>query len=86
MIQIVMYATGACPYCARARQLLSRKGVSFDEIRVDHDPGKWDEMEERSGRDTVPQVFAGDRHLGGFDDLVELDMDGELDTALGLDQ
>jgi len=52
-------------------------------IDVDDDPSKWEEMEKRTGRDTVPQIYIGERHVGGFDDLVELDMDGELDPLLG---
>ncbi|MCG5499687.1 glutaredoxin [Ectothiorhodospira sp. A-7Y] len=68
-----------------ARRLLRSKGVSFEEIRVDRDPVQREVMEQRSGRETVPQVFAGDRHLGGYTDLVALDRQGELDALLGLD-
>ena len=59
--------------------------MSYDEIRVDVDADRWREMSSRSGRDTVPQLFVGERHVGGFDDMVELDLDGELDPLLGLD-
>jgi len=83
--QIQIYTSQLCPYCQRARRLLERKGVTYEEIRVDLEPGRWNEMSKRSGRDTVPQLFVGERHVGGFDDMVELDMDGELDTLLGLD-
>ena len=83
MTEVVIYTTAACPYCMRARRLLERKGVSFQEIRVDLEPSRWQEMEERSRRNTVPQIFIGDRSIGGFDDLAELDFDGELDGLLG---
>lgn len=81
---IVMYATGLCPYCMWARQLFEQKGVSWDEIRVDKEPERRDEMEDRSGRYTVPQIFIGDFHVGGYDDLAALDRAGELDGLLGL--
>ncbi|WP_412851968.1 glutaredoxin 3 [Ectothiorhodospira shaposhnikovii] len=81
---VVMYGTGSCVFCMLARRLLKGKGVSFDEIRVDQDPAQRELMERRSGRETVPQVFVGDRHLGGYTDLVELDRRGELDVLLGL--
>lgn len=82
-VPVVMYATGGCVFCLLARRLLKKKGVAFQEIRVDRDPEQWDVMEARSGRHTVPQVFAGERHLGGYSDLAELDRAGELDAALG---
>ena len=82
--RVVMYATELCGYCQRARRLLERKGVTYEEIRVDREPARRAEMQARSGRTSVPQVFAGERHLGGFDDLVELDLDGELDALLGV--
>ena len=85
MPEIVIYTTQTCGYCQRAKRLLERKGVSYDEIRVDVDANHWREMSSRSGRDTVPQLFVGERHVGGFDDMVELDLDGELDALLGLD-
>lgn len=83
-IPVVMYATGGCIFCFLARRLLKHKGVVFQEIRVDRDPEQWDVMEARSGRHTVPQVFAGERHLGGYTDLAALDREGALDEALGL--
>ncbi len=79
--KVVMYATGWCPYCARARQLLAGKGVAFEEIDVEA-TGR-EEMIRRSGRRTVPQVFIGDTHVGGSDDLHALDAAGKLDTLLG---
>lgn len=82
MSQVRMYCTDICPYCQKAERLLERKGVTPEKIRVDLDPERLSEMMALSGRDTVPQVFVGERHLGGFDDLVELDLDGELDGLL----
>jgi glutaredoxin 3 len=81
---VVVYSTGWCPYCVRAKALLERKGVPFREIRVDEDPAERQTMLERSrGQRTVPQIFIGDRHVGGFDDLYALDKAGELDQLLG---
>jgi len=81
---VIVYSTGWCPYCVRAKALLERKGVPFREIRVDEDPAERATMLERSrGQRTVPQIFIGDRHVGGFDDLYALDKDGELDQLLG---
>ena len=81
---VVMYSTGWCPYCDRARGLLERKGVAFREIKVDEDAAQRDAMLKRTGgRRTVPQIFVGDRHVGGFDELYALDKKGELDQLLG---
>ena len=81
---VMMYSTAWCPYCERARALLERKGVDFREIKVDEDPAERQAMLVRSGgRRTVPQIFIGDRHVGGFDDLYALDKSGELDRLLG---
>ncbi|NEV63941.1 glutaredoxin 3 [Thiorhodococcus minor] len=82
MPQVTMYSTRICPYCTRARTLLKRKGVVFEEIPIDQDPGQMAVMVERSGRHTVPQIFIGDRHIGGFDDMALLDDRGELDPLL----
>lgn len=81
---IVVYTAAFCGYCAGAKSLLGKKGVEFTEIRIDKEAGKREEMEQLSHRDSVPQIFIGDRHVGGFDDLVDLDMDDELDPLLGL--
>jgi glutaredoxin 3 len=82
--EIVMYSTGWCPYCLRARALLERKGLAFREIKVDEDPAEREAMLARSGgRRTVPQIFIGERHVGGFDELYALDKSGELDTLTG---
>jgi glutaredoxin 3 len=82
--EVVVYSTGWCPYCDRAKALLGRKEVAFREIKVDDDPAERDAMLKRSGgRRTVPQIFVGDRHVGGFDELYALDKTGELDKLLG---
>jgi len=84
-LPITVYSTAFCPYCDRAKALLSRKGAPFTEVRVDEDPVRREEMLRlSSGRRTVPQIFIGDRHVGGFDDLYALDRKGELDSLLGL--
>jgi glutaredoxin 3 len=79
-----MYATAVCPYCVRAEALLRRKGVSdIEKIRIDLDPAKREEMAARvPGARTVPQIFIGDLHVGGCDDLHELDRQGKLDPLL----
>lgn len=83
---IVMYSTGWCPYCDRARALLARKGLTYREIKVDENPGEREAMLARSGgRRTVPQIFIGERHVGGFDDLYAIDKSGELDRLTGSD-
>jgi len=80
--KVVMYVTDWCPYCERARHLLSSKGVDAEEIDIDAVPGAREEMRARSGRDTVPQIFIGASHVGGSDDLQALDADGRLDALL----
>jgi glutaredoxin 3 len=77
-----MYVADWCPYCARARSLLERKHVVFEEIDVDAVAGARDEMMARTGRDTVPQIFIGGQHVGGSDELHELDAAGRLDPML----
>lgn len=78
-----MYATAVCPYCVRAEQLLQRKGVAdVEKIRVDLDPEQRDQMMRLSGRRTVPQIFIGDYHVGGCDDLFALERSGGLDALL----
>lgn len=79
---VQVYATAICPYCQRARRLLERKGVSFEEIRVDRDRDQLKVMIERSHRHTVPQIFIGEHHIGGFDDMAALDQAGGLDPLL----
>jgi glutaredoxin 3 len=81
--EIVMYSTAWCGYCQRARNLLERKGVAVREIKIDEDPAERDVMLSRSGgRRTVPQIFIGERYVGGYDDLAALDRSGELDKLL----
>lgn len=80
--KIVMYATTSCPFCVAARSLLQAKGVHWEEILIDKAPGMRAEMMEKSQRHTVPQIFIGDRHIGGFDDLQALDRSGGLDPLL----
>ncbi len=80
--KVVMYATAWCPFCQRARNLLQRKNVSFEEIDVESAPDARAQMREKSGRTSVPQIFIGERHVGGFDDLSALDRSGELDQLL----
>ena len=82
MPKVQVYATGWCPYCARARQLLNSKGVEIEEIDVDARPGARAEMIARSGRRTVPQIFINQTHIGGCDDLIALDDSGGLDPLL----
>ena len=82
--KVEIYSTGLCGYCMRARMLLDKKGVSYTEYRIDKQPGKRAEMVARSQRTSVPQIFINDRHIGGFDDMAELDIDDELDPLLGL--
>jgi glutaredoxin 3 len=79
MAKVTMYSTGSCPFCTMAERLLASRGVGeIEKIRVDLDPGRRDEMVARTGRRTVPQIFVGDRHVGGFDDLATLDHAGGL--------
>ncbi len=83
MPRIVMYATDWCPFCQRAESLLRAKGVAaFEKILVDEVPGARAEMMTRSGRRTVPQIYIGERHIGGFDDLSALDRAGGLEPLL----
>lgn len=79
MPKVVMYCTAVCPFCVSAERLLQQRGVAeIEKIRVDLDPARKDEMMTRSGRRTVPQIWIGERHVGGFDDLSALDHAGEL--------
>ncbi len=83
MAKIVMYATGVCPFCVMAERLLRAKGVTeIEKIRVDLEPQRRKEMMERTGRRTVPQIYVGDQHVGGYDDLAALDRAGGLDPLL----
>jgi len=77
-----MYATDWCPYCARARSLLAAKGVTVEEIDIEAVPGAREAMEARSGHSSVPQIFIGEQHIGGCDELQALDAAGRLDPLL----
>ena len=83
MQAVKMYTTAVCPYCVRAKQLLKSKGVEqIEEIRIDTDPAARTHMMEITGRRTVPQIFVGDTHVGGCDDLMALDAKGGLEPLL----
>jgi glutaredoxin 3 len=83
MSKVVMYSTAVCPFCLMAERLLRAKGVAeIEKIRVDLDPARRDEMMQRTGRRTVPQIYVGERHVGGYDDLAALDRAGGLDPLL----
>lgn len=81
--KVVMYLTAACPFCQSAERLLAAKGVhELEKIRVDLEPGRRAEMRQKSGRHTVPQIWIGERHVGGCDDLYALEREGRLDPLL----
>ena len=80
---VLLYSTAVCPYCVRAERLLEAKGVTnIEKVRVDLDPEQRVLMMQKTGRRTVPQIYIGDTHVGGFDDLYALDQAGELDALL----
>ena len=80
--RVTVYGDEHCAYCAAARMLFTRKGVRFEDVLVSRDAERFAEMRARSGRQSVPQIFVGDRHVGGFDELSSLDKSGELDKLL----
>jgi glutaredoxin 3 len=82
MAQVIMYTTAVCPYCVNAKKLLAQKGVEVEEIRVDSQPHLRQEMMDKSGQRTVPQIWIGSHHVGGFTDLWALDKAGKLDALL----
>jgi len=83
MPNVRMYSTAVCPYCQRAEMLLKSKGVAeIEKIRIDLEPARRDEMMEKTGRRTVPQIYIGEVHVGGFDDLAALDRAGKLEPLL----
>jgi len=85
MSKVIMYSTRFCPYCVRARMLLEKKGIEYTDIRVDGEPQLRSEMTRLAGgRSSVPQIFINDEHVGGCDELYELEFDGELDKRLEL--
>jgi glutaredoxin 3 len=79
---ITMYTTRFCPYCMRARQMLDDKNVAYTDLAVDNDPQLRTEMMQRSGQRTVPQIWVGEQHIGGFDDMYLLERQGQLDTLI----
>ncbi|QWD86897.1 glutaredoxin 3 [Polynucleobacter paludilacus] len=83
MPQVLMYSTQVCPYCVMAEKLLQKKGISnLEKILIDKDPAQREIMMTKTGRRTVPQIYIGDTHVGGYDDLVALDRAGQLDLLL----
>ncbi len=82
MPRIQIYAKSWCPYCQMAKRLLAGKGQQWQEVDIEDEPERQGEMIERSGRTTVPQIWIGDTHIGGFEDLSRLDASGELDRLL----
>ena len=82
MAEVIIYSSPVCPYCVKAKQLLSSKGVEYREIDISRDPALAAEVREKTGRQTVPQIFIGDYHVGGCDDLYALDAEGKLDALL----
>ena len=80
--EVLLYSTRFCPYCIRAKMLLKRKSVSYKNISVDANSKRWQEMEQRSHRFTVPQIFIGDYHVGGYTELAELNRTHQLDDLL----
>ena len=84
MPKIEVFCTPYCPYCIRAKKLLEQKNVEYEDIRVDQNPERHDEMIKRSNRTSVPQIFIDNYHVGGCDDLFDLEAEGTLDARLGL--
>lgn len=80
--KVIIYSTNTCPFCVRAKELLKARQIQYDEIRIDENPEQRQIMEKLSGRRTVPQIFIGTKHVGGFDDLKALSDRGELDQWL----
>ena len=84
-VSVVIYGDEHCPYCTAARMLFTRKGIAFEDISVSGDTERFTEMRERSGRSSVPQIFIGDKHVGGFEELCALDDAGHLEKLLAAD-
>lgn len=83
--KVLMYTTAVCPYCQMAERLLRAKGVEVEKVRIDLEPQRRMEMMEKTGRRTVPQIYVGETHVGGYDDLAALDRAGKLDPLLNSD-
>jgi glutaredoxin 3 len=84
MPEIIIYTAKLCPYCTMAKKIFNKKGAPFIEINVDSEPGLRQEMIQKTQRRTVPQIFIGDMHVGGFDDLYRLETSNELDPLLAV--
>jgi glutaredoxin 3 len=82
MKKVVIYSTRICPFCVRAKNFFTKKDIPYEDIMIDQNPEEIKIMMERSKRQSVPQIFIGDYHVGGFDDLIEHDMDGKLEGLL----
>ena len=82
IVKALMYTTAVCPYCQMAERLLRAKGVDIEKVRVDLEPDRRMEMMQKTGRRTVPQIYIGETHVGGYDDLAALDRAGKLDPLL----
>jgi glutaredoxin 3 len=82
MSKATIYSTAICPYCVAAKNFLQSRGIEFEEVRIDLDPARREEMVERARRTSVPQIFFGEVHVGGFDDLVAADRSGRLQELL----
>lgn len=82
MARVLMYSTHICPYCRMAERLLAKKGVEPERVMVDDNPARREEMTRLTGRTSVPQIFVGTQHVGGYTELAELDREGRLDTLL----
>ena len=81
-MRVLMYCTAACPFCQSAERLLLKKGANIEKVRVDLDPARRGEMMQKSGRRSVPQIWIGERHVGGCDELYALEREGKLDPLL----
>ena len=82
MAKVLMYSTRVCAYCSMAERILIRKGALVEKILVDEDAAQREEMTRRTGRSSVPQIFIGAKHIGGYSELAQLDRDGQLETML----
>ena len=82
MTKVLMYSSRLCPYCRMAERLLEKKGAQTENVMVDEDPARRDEMTRRAGRTSVPQIFIGEMHVGGYTELAELERAGRLDALL----
>lgn len=82
MSEVIIYTTQTCPYCVKAKMLLKKKGIKYKEIDASDDAIREDMIKKSAGKRTVPQIFIGEKHIGGCDDLYALDSKGELDTLL----